>query len=399
MRASRRRQNNNQRILQAFLASLDQEFIESYGRMVQNAVAESNNIPEIHSYVRHLYEQWLQIQREESWCDRLSTYTTTSSAEFVLGDDDNVEEFKNSDIVNRPDKRSWLTCPVGLEYTFHYVNKNRPRFTEAEDRLVDKINEALPKTDESIVYLDSHCVEIGSPVHRTWKQCSHYYREMIKQAKKHRLTPTSRKQGGGGCHINVSIPKKNGKTDVRFMIKLLCDLVNRPYINWIFNEPSDNHTANNYAYKLLKLIKDLNIKDLSKWEAHSTDWPTIRSHFDDRGMSIRIKNNEHFELRCFDMVRSERDLKDVLTFVSRYLKMVKSQKRPAKMVWNIPQEDDIDDIDVDLSPSIDVEKTDVITEFKNLLSKLKLDYKDYRRFVERNLNKRYSKTYGEEYLK
>lgn len=389
--------------MQTLLDTLEPDFVERFGQMVQDGMSESYRTADILSYVRYLYERW---HNRHSWFGEDGTpsnryYRSIISSSSIEGSEDIEERLEDIEVedehsknvsVNKPDKRSWLTCPIGLEYTFHYVNKKRPRFTEAEDRLVDKLNETLPKTNESIVYLDAHCVEIGSPVHRTWKQCSKYYRQVIIEAKKYRLHPTSRKHGGGGCHINVSIPKnRSNQPDHRFMLKLLCDLVNRPYINWIFNEPSDNHTANCYALRLTKLLKERKPTDTDE-----AFWPTIRNYFDDRGMSIRIKDSSHFELRCFDMVRNERDLKDVLTFVSKYLKMIKSQKKMTKCVWDLT---DFDSDDRDLQPIINVTKSEVLTEFKKLLIKLQLDYKDYRRFVERNLNRRFSKTYGEEYLR
>lgn len=402
MREPRPRPPRRQRLFRAYLNGLESEFVEEYQHIIENLLSLEDDEQNLF-LVRSIYERWLRrrLRETNSWYGENSTSTEygTYSGQFTLRNDtsedevEHVEEWKENSNkhVNRPDKRSWLTLPVGLEYTFHYINKRRPRFTMAEDRLVDKLTEALPQTSESIVYLDSHCIEVGTPVHRTWKQCAKYYRQVIKHAKRHRLTATARNAGGGGCHINVSIPKnRSNQPDHRFMLKLLCDLVNRPYINWIFNEPSDNHTANNYALILSKLLKDRKPTD-----SDEDFWPTVRSYFEDRGTSIRIKDDDHFELRCFDMVRNERDLKDALTFVSRYLKMIKSQKKMAKCVWDLTDFNSDDE----LHPMFNVTKSEVLTEFKKLLVKLNLDYGDYRRFVERNLNKRFSKTYGEEYLR
>lgn len=179
---------------------------------------------------------------------------------------------------------------------------------------------------------------------------------------------------------------------VEFMYNILVDCANRPYLGWIFNESSDNHTAN-------CLWQNSRMDDLVAMfsEANFEEKKQLILNVDCRGYSIRVKDRNHFEFRFFDMVRCERDLKDHLKFVSAYMAYIEKKTlvgehvEPKKLKLTI-RRNFWDKVEYYNYP-----KKKAILEFKNLLKDLGLDYKDYRRFVERNYLVRLN-TYPKSYL-
>jgi hypothetical protein len=170
----------------------------------------------------------------------------------------------------------------------------------------------------------------------------------------------------------------------------LTDTANRPYIGWIFNEPSDNHTANCLwnDYNMTKLHDD--------WNEESDNVHLITA-FDDRGYSIRIKDEHHFEFRCFDMVRNVRDLKDHFKFVSAYMAYIEKETLYGKKIAPQKLKKCVKQNYWKKVEYYNYNKKKVLQEFQQLLTLIGLDYKDYRRFVERNFLVRYN-TYGKTHL-
>lgn len=349
-------------------------------------------------------------------------------------------------IANTPDTRSWLFCPIGIEYTFHAKpvksrkldkERDKPWYRRVEnnrdtaigvvdttteatlicERLQTRIKEIELATGNVTIakaYVDSGCVEVCSPVHRNWRSMQQWYRWMISELGTS-VTAASRKKGSGGAHINCSIPKKQG---MRFMYNLMVDLGNRPYINWIFNEPSDNHTAccmweSKDMQRVVKFVEDsvgdynysvfqgdIDPATESPWdypEEVDIDFNTeLRAHIvnmDSRNYAIRVKDENHFEFRCFDAIRNERDLKDIIMFVSAYC------RRIYKVTMNGGGPDGSTRLESIGGNTGDLAKFDRVArkEFNDLLRILDLDPKNYTRFIERNFYVR-RKIYGKKHL-
>lgn len=301
---------------------------------------------------------------------------------------------QNDKKINISDKRSWLKYPMGIEYSYLFPNKKITDDENSHDKYLDSIRKNLDLQDNILniakVYVDSgNVVEICSPVYRTWKEARNNFKLMHTHTKTLKLIPWSPKRGGGGGHINPSIPKRDGKIWTDYMYNLLVDVANRPYLGWIFNEPSDNHTAkclwSNIAMKKFTNINNIEDRDF------------LLNDVDSRGFAVRVKDENHFEFRIFDMVRNERDLKDHLKFVSAYMSYIekltlsniciKKKSLKIKKVRTFWKKEE----------NYDITRKNVVTEFKKLLQDIGLDYKDYRRFVERNLDVRFN-IYGKSHL-
>lgn len=363
--------------------------IENYPHLFSNHVNAEENRANFYEYIRN-YE----IRREHLENDvQERRYSATIDLDSRHHDNDRrLKERKRRQIkLNTPDKRSWLSLPVGLEYTFHFPTK----IQEDEDKqeiFCEIVKDKLTQTDESTVYVDCGVLEIASPVHKTWKETKKYYSKIQKLSKKMSFRPTNRNKGGGGCHLNFSVPKTaDKKIDIKHMLNLISDLGNRPYINWIFNEPSDNKTAKSFNHFSKTIHKNVMKKLKMKAHINSSDWAwtELESEFEDRGLAIRIKDEDHFEFRCIDMVRNQRDLKDVLQFFSKYVSYTKNKKRFKHVEIKFNREEE----------HYEITRLECVREFKKMLKKLNLNYKDYRRFVERNLYKRYKEPYGKYFLK
>jgi hypothetical protein len=258
-------------------------------------------------------------------------------------------------------------------------------------RILTRINEVKRATGlypEARVYADNGVVEVCSPVHRDWKSMREWYRWMVNELGSS-VTVINKKKGSGGGHINCAMPKKLKE---KFMYNLLVDIGNRPYLNWIFNDPSDNHTANcMWDSKDMQRIYEHVHKNKEKWDADDSDFISTLGELitltNSRGFAIRVKSEYHFEFRCFDAIRNERDLEDIVIFVSEYMRSIYSMTVAGNMFDSIGGTTD------DLPNFAATARTD----FNRLLRKIGLDPENYRRFIDRNFEVR-RKVYGKNNL-
>lgn len=268
-------------------------------------------------------------------------------------------------------------------------------------KVVDKMNKRIQDIkrstgmySESRAYADNGCIEVCSPVHRNWKSIVDWYRWMIAQLGSS-VTVTNRKKGSGGAHINSAIPHKHGE---KFMYNLLVDLGNRPYINWIFNDPSDNHTANciwdsKDMQRIHKYVEDKYTSDKEKDPWTNNDKEFLRKlkelivMFDSRGFAIRVKSELHFEFRCVDAIRSERDLFDTILFFSEYMRDIYTRTVAGEKFESVGGSTD----------ELHRFANNTRREFNQLLRKIGLSPGDYRRFLDRNFETR-RKVYGKKNL-
>lgn len=341
------------------------------------------------------------------------------AANETIQEEDKAVLIKKSELTrNIPDARSSMFSPIGVEYTFHAIRRTiiktdwwsrkgkSKRLEEAEEacqRVSDFMSEQLSKFSSvgeacvAMSYVDGDTVEICSPVHKTWKDMREWYRWMRKTLCG-RVTVKNRKKGSGGTHINCAIPLMHGES---FLYNLMVDIGNRPYINWIFNEPSDNHTANCMwdSKSMQHLVEEVDRKLLYRHSWGS--WlksgkmkkkisPFAVENFSGLGMrgnAIRLKSNKHYEFRCFDAVRNERDLKDIVAFVNAYCRWIYTQTLQGKRIITVGGH----------TGNLHRFAKTTRTDFNSLLSDIGLKPKDYRRFVDRNFVVRRD-VYGKKYL-
>lgn len=270
-------------------------------------------------------------------------------------------------------------------------NKTKDKLQTIVFKMSSKIKELQRATglySEAKAYADNGVVEVCSPVHRDWRSMRDWYRWMLHQLGSS-VTVTNKKKGSGGGHINCAIPKRMKE---KFMYNLLVDIGNRPYLNWIFNDPSDNHTANcMWDSKDMQRIYDHVSKNKEKWESNDQEFLRVLSELitltNSRGYAIRVKSEYHFEFRCFDAIRNERDLEDVVVFVSEYMRSIYSMTVAGHMFDTVGGTTD------DLPNFAATARAD----FNGLLRRIGLEPENYRRFVDRNFEVR-RKVYGKNNL-
>lgn len=388
-----------------------------------NLNSKDSNVTRVAQYCKYVSDEISDALSYAKYTQRVITVRNKRSAKKI---------------ANRPDARSWFHLPMGIEYTFHFPENvdGRDWGLGTASKICDAVKQRVKeKTSKSKiagrVYIDQSVLEVCSPVHKNWQDMSDWYDWMYTQAKEFKLRPFNPKKGGGGGHVNTSIPyvskgkKKKKVMNFAFMRNMITDIANRPYINWVFNDPSDNHTANClwwYGSTRNMYEKFESSKDAEKLQ--------LIREISGRGYAIRVKDDFHFEFRCFDMVRNKKDLIDYAKFVSAYTRWIMEKTEAGEVI----------SIDERLRPLMGTKKSklssrlfeissritdtedrvtqgeqckpeepvetitcfndmkSVISEFKALLVTLGLQYKDYRRFVERNLKVRMQEPYGKEYL-
>lgn len=255
------------------------------------------------------------------------------------------------------------------------------------------------------VYKDcGDVIEVCTPIHKSRKSMEDWFKKTDSIARSVGLSPWKRKMGGGGMHINISYNKslKNWKLAyLNFFIMI----ANHPEINWIFNEPSDNHTANSIVMD--STFTDM-IESLKKSEPDALEiWDRCHS-LGTKGFAINMKDEYHFEIRTFEMPRSSTELKDMVDFVNELLKFCANLASQGKM---IPFDVEVPEFYMDealergyLKHGSDdmifyfagLMKTGTF-HFNRLLKTIGLEPKRYEKYIRRNFYTR-RKVYGKKYM-
>lgn len=288
-----------------------------------------------------------------------------------------------------------VRCTTHLDYT----NKLRDILQDA----------GLLKGYGSKVYKDcGDAIEVCTPIHKNWKSMRDWFAKTNALARAHKFLPWKRTSGGGGMHMNISYNKTVPNWKLAYTNFFIL-IANHPELNWIFNEPSDNHTAN------ALVLNDRFIRAYHEMATHNmtlTDdlWNDI-SVCGGKGYSINCKTRFHFELRTFEMVRSSQELHDTIMLVNAMLGFCMEVAE-----WGVllPLEVDVPVRYIDdaaeirgymLSQDRDEEKFvfDKLmwtgeTSFNQLVRDLGLDPKTYRKYVQRNYYTRRGAPYGKKYM-
>jgi len=288
------------------------------------------------------------------------------------------------------------------------VEKNTQYYTDKLKRILK--DNGLMEGYGSKVYKDgATVVEVCSPVHKNWKSMRDWFSVCDRLAKQYGYLPWKRTSGGGGMHLNISYNKtvKNWKLAYTNFFILIA---NHPELNWIFNEPSDDHTAN-------ALIGDKRFIEAYHECANNNFYLTddIWNSFavcGGKDVAINAKDAEHFEIRTFEMVRSTSDFKDVIELYNAMLGFCMEVAEwgimiPLDVDIPVPYRSAVVEERGYLLPDDREENTLVFdrlmwsgeSKFNELLRGLKLDPKKYRKYVRRNYHARRGDPYGEKYFR
>lgn len=276
-----------------------------------------------------------------------------------------------------------LPVPVGVEYSCFSVNEseNYDKYIELE-RYIKK-RQHLDNLFQ--VHMDFDVIEITTKPHKTHSSLVLAYKKLARAMKELELVGRQDGFGSGGLHFHFDLPKMKTHYVCSFLRDLYVDMANRPYLNWIFNEPIDNVNANSF-YQNVDSRRFITKLDKSKY----FDFNTLHAaNFSKKTKAIRYDAYTHtVELRIFDMVVSEKEFVAVLNFACNYYEL-----------FSLDCSSNYDQVQLKLtkenynSPS----KLNVyLDEFKELLHRLNLRYEDYITFIERNYNVR--KQWGKSYL-
>lgn len=248
--------------------------------------------------------------------------------------------------------------------------------------------------------------EVCSPIFKTKTQMSNWFLQVDGLAKKHRYTTWKKSGGGGGVHLNVSYNETVPNWRLAYT-NFFIMVANHPEINWIFNEPSDNHTANGLVLEdrfistYHKLVTTKNrVVDEDIWN----DFAVCGS----KGRAINSKSHYHFEMRTFRMVKNNEELIDIVDFVNALLTVCMEVATWDVMIpldVEIPvqyHEDEERGYKLPYTASDHLVYPDKMwtaeADFNQLLRWIDLDPKRYRKYIRRNLLARRGAPYGKKYM-
>jgi hypothetical protein len=183
-------------------------------------------------------------------------------------------------------------------------------------------------------------------------------------------------------HLNVSYRKDLPNWGGIYR-NLFTEVANSPWLCWAMNEPSDNKTA-----KCLWFDEDFRAFHREPSERTLQD-------IGDKGSAIHA-GRWGFEMRIFDMARSERDLLDAVALAEAMHRRAadmaaRGETVAGKLRWQRREKNGALLFNVGAPPKNKTEE-----KFKSYIKGLGLRWADYRRFAQRNLRKRLS--YGKKYL-
>lgn len=250
------------------------------------------------------------------------------------------------------------------------------------------------------IHTDEGALELATPAFKEMKEVSDYYYRIMNHISCFPLVTRRDDTCSGGGHIHVAIPEKIKEEPVFllfFLLNLFRDQVNRPYLNWIFNDWGAHSSAeslvhyqkreNNYHQRFLSLLFEDNPKIPVDWKT-----PQILAVFDcykgyqikcsARQISDGYQGNkpETVEFRFFDAKRDFRDIELHINFVNTYLTHIEKITREGTLLTSkLKKPADI----------LQLAKQDRgLKEFEQLVEEIGLDYGEYGHFVELNYKRR-----------
>lgn len=269
----------------------------------------------------------------------------------------------------------------GIEYTFRPKTGSNSSYRRGliADRLAEK---GFPRA-----YVDPDCVEVPSPPHSSLEEAKRFFDRLGKAVGMENLTPcliTTRNgidtyHGTGGGHIHVELPL-NRAVKTGTLRHLVHIMANRPWLNWVFNEFKDDHTAN-------ALLDESGVLEYLKRDgfSHNCLYEGLTGILCERDRNIRVNNdNETIEFRIFDAPKNWQQTKDHVEMAVRIVewaeKLAKADKKPEKVI--IPDFTFVgnDRFEIDFKRQYK-SRSDVEKPFKALVKVLGLDWKRYRKYL------------------
>ena len=248
-----------------------------------------------------------------------------------------------------------------------------------------KLNK-LKMLEKANVSADCEAIEISSPIFRSWERFKDYYIKLDQICKAYGLVPRSETEWGGMGHINLGLDITSELKYQRFIKYIHRDLVNRPYLNWIFNAAGEDWNANSYLYNY-STYRTKECHD--SWIEGEEEVDILRllsgnkqaSHnFNDTHEKDRTK--VYIEFRFFEMYENIDEFQKCVNFITRYYNYIKKSSEtesfPKYKFESVR----------DFQKAFPSAKK-CISHFRELLHHLDLKYSDYRYLVERNLKVRY----------
>lgn len=315
----------------------------------------------------------------------------------IIKDDDN---YNFNEIENKID--------VGIEIT--YIDPKLKFTTDREgyfkypsydynyeqyEITKDRIQELLDKKKVKLfkpVSQDCGSFEITSPPFTKLIDLFLWFLKIDTIMKDNGYVTHSKETDNGGLHFHIRLPNSE------LPIHAISNLTKLPYINWLFNNPIDNINANNpiYEFKQDFKLKKSNTSKLTEDQIHSI----IMSQILTNNKSIMITQQvdpARLEFRYFDMPMNFNEFVlqslFILELYSHYICTLKIRDidyyhnyftRIAKFPIDIMYK--FNDVDLPY----------VKDKLVNLMAGLSLNINDYKPFIKRNLETRFS--YGKEYL-
>ncbi len=254
-----------------------------------------------------------------------------------------------------------------------------------------KLKEKYPKNFNVEYYTDGHCIEFPSPVFNTTEAADKFFRTVKREFDAHKITAHNPVTVCGGHHWHFGI---SNKKTIRNIFR---DFAMRPYIPWIFTQPDDTESCNNWItvdltnnsfaspivktmYRIFhgndgKDLKELNFTELDgdKGRCLVTNLPNQ--------YNLKLPEAKRYvrtlEFRCAEAPRDYEEYKAQRDFFIAYVKYASTltKVKPCKFIT--------------VSELQAITPAECIHKFNLLLKILKLNPRRYHKLIRRNLYPRW----------
>lgn len=313
--------------------------------------------------LNHDYGYELTLHKSSSWTANLSQLKK-ACPELDVGAHPTSSVFLTSYAGTRGDywnRTSTWTSRINRYFLANQLAKHLRAFSSAEFG-INKHFDVINNAEE---------IEFNSPPLRTTEDLEKFYREFRRIASALGLKPHHEKHMSGGGHLHVT--PISGRWDKNFVADVYRDISNRPYLNWIFNDPSDDWNASCLG-KAIEFDSKLNDSTFN-W-TNKRDFPEFSK---DYAMSYRSNKNHTMEFRFFDAPKDWTEQLLHIVFIERYLNwMMKKFMKGRRTEREIVFEHQIERMTYKES----------VSEFNDLLRSIRLEPELYRRFLV-NMKTRY----------
>ena len=222
-----------------------------------------------------------------------------------------------------------------------------------------------------VVDYDSHCMEVSSPLLRTFEQYERWSKNIREILINYHYYPKNNDAVCGGAHIHVDM--RNNK---EFSYHLACDLVMRPYLPWIFGEPDENGSMDSWREG------DFLWYGFSLKEPYNPNTNYIGAcEMTGKDKMFRLTYLKTLEFRFFEMTETWEEQELQLRFLCAYLEYMWSRYQSG---YAAPK--------VTLFTHQELQRIkphQAVEQFNELCYNIKIDEDDYVPFIKRNLYPRW----------